>query len=512
MSKIKNYWLGLPIGSKMRAFILLLLLVLSIATGFNMYTIRFSVGDVNQLLREIAQCANAQEAMRAEEDAFRAYVRTPSDEARKELDQAVIHSESSISLLPYNYEAIGPDRFARTWRIRNAYKNYEKQRDSISGMLSVYSASYSIASALEDDPAMLALLYEVYDMQSYLDGYLQSLSQLTVDHAGDLYNLKYPMLQSIPYFQVILSVVLLLAAISFVGMLTGAIVTPIQALAKASRHISQGRLEDADVVVSNRDELGELVESFNRMKTATRKNIQTLEENQRLADQLHKEALERAQMEKRLESTRMDLLQSQIKPHFLFNTLNTISGMAELEEAETTDRMIRSLSRLFRYNLHTTDQFVALSQEMQVARDYLYLQKMRFGDRVQYELIPEPGSAQAGEVGDIMVPVFLLQPLVENAVIHGIAKKESGGKITVCADKSQDILRIRVSDTGAGIAPDALHGLISALRGENSDVHVGIGLGNLYQRLRALYGGDSLQISSVPGEGTQIDITIPLAK
>ena len=164
------------------------------------------------------------------------------------------------------------------------------------------------------------------------------------------------------------------------------------------------------------------------MKHATRKNIQTLEENQRLAEQLHREAMERAEMEKRLETTRMDLLQSQIKPHFLFNTLNSISGMAEIEDAEVTDSMIRSLSRLFRYNLHTSDQFVSLSQELEVARDYLYLQKMRFGDRVQYEVLPEPGSSEAQKLGDINVPVFLLQPLVENAVLHGIAKKEQDKK------------------------------------------------------------------------------------
>lgn len=323
-----------------------------------------------------------------------------------------------------------------------------------------------------------------------------------------MYDLKYPMLQSLPYFQVILFIVLVIAAGSFVGLLTGTIVTPIQELVSASRSISQGKLEEEDITVSNRDELGELVDSFNSMKRATRKNIQTLEENQRLSEQLHKEAMERAEMEKRLEATRMDLLQSQIKPHFLFNTLNTISGMAELEDAEKTDSMIRSLSRLFRYNLHTTDQYVSFSQELEVARDYLYLQQMRFGDRVQYEL-PGPDSVNAAYIGNIMVPVFLLQPLIENAVIHGIAKKEQGGKITISADKTEDALHVQVSDTGVGMDPDTLQGLIRKLKGEPSDVHVGIGIGNLYRRLTALYGEDSMKISSEAGKGTQVALMIP---
>ena len=346
-------------------------------------------------------------------------------------------------------------------------------------------------------------------MQSYLSSYLQSLSQLTVDYASDVYDLKYPMIQSIPYFQAIFFLLLILVSLSFVGYLTRTILTPIEKLASASRSISQGQLEETDIQVSNRDELGELVDSFNHMKHATKKNIQTLEENQRLAEQLHKEEMDRAEMEKRLETTRMDLLQSQIKPHFLFNTLNTISGMAELEDAEKTDSMIRSLSRLFRYNLHTTDQFVSFSQELEVARDYLYLQRMRFGDRVQYEL-PDPTAPESAVFGSTMVPVFLLQPLVENAVIHGIAKKEQGGKITISTEQTDDAFHIQVSDTGVGMDPDTLQGLMSALRGEPSDVRVGIGIGNLYKRLETLYGPGSMQISSTAGEGTQVNITIPI--
>ena len=99
---------------------------------------------------------------------------------------------------------------------------------------------------------------------------------------------------------------------------------------------------------------------------------------------------------------------------------------------------------------------------------------------------------------------------VENAVIHGIAKKEQGGKITISAEQNDGALQIRVSDTGVGMDPDTLHGLINALRGEPSDVHVGIGIGNLYKRLETLYGPDSMRISSTAGEGTQVDITIPI--
>ena len=510
MAKFKSYWLSLPIGSKMRVFILPLLLVMVSSVGFNLYTLRFSVGDVSQNLKEISRCETAQDAMNAESDAFRLYVSTPSEDNLGILTQAVNHCSSSISLLPFEYGEIGPERYARTWRVRNTYQSYSRERDRIRDRLMTYGNAYNIASALEEDKDTVDLLYDVYDMQSYLTEYLSVVSQLTVDNASRLFDMKYPMLQSIPYFQAMISIVLMLCAFSFAGLFTSAIVSPVQKLAAASRSISQGQLGEADVSVDNKDELGELVESFNRMKHATERSIRTLEENQQLAEQLHKEAIERAEMEKRLDAARMDLLQSQIKPHFLFNTLNSISGMAEIEEAEVTESMIRSLSHLFRYNLHTTDQFVAFSQELEVSRDYLYLQKMRFGDRVEYALIPEPGSREAEALGDIQVPVFLLQPLIENAVIHGIAPKEQGGKIIVRAEKTDDALHIEVSDTGIGMDPETLQGLRDKLKGEPSDVHVGIGIGNLYQRLNTLYGEGSLQISSEAGEGTQVLVTIPL--
>jgi sensor histidine kinase YesM len=504
VSKFRNYWLGLPIGSKMKAFILPLLLVVLIAAGFNIYTIQFSVVDISNILEEISRCENAQDAMTNEEAAFHVFVRDPSVESLSDLNKAAVHSHSALSLLPYDYEEIGAERFAWTWRVKNAYQNYSSQRDLICA--SLFGSDSSVPDSEQE---WVDQLYQVYDMQSYLSSYLQSLSQLTVGYASDVYDLKYPMIQSIPYFQAIFFLLLILVSLSFVGYLTRTILTPIEKLASASRSISQGQLEETDIQVSNRDELGELVDSFNRMKHATKKNIQTLEENQRLAEQLHKEEMERAEMEKRLETTRMDLLQSQIKPHFLFNTLNTISGMAELEDAEKTDSMICSLSRLFRYNLHTTDQFVSFSQELDVVRDYLYLQKMRFGDRVQYEL-PDPEGPEAAAFGNVMVPVFLLQPLVENAVIHGIAKKEQGGKITISTGQTDDALKICVADTGAGMNPDTLQGLMKTLRGEPSDVRVGIGIGNLYKRLETLYGPGSMQISSTAGKGTQVDITIPL--
>ena len=118
MSKFRNYWLGLPIGSKMKAFIVLLLLVVLIAAGFNIYTIQFSVVDISNILEEISRCENAQDAMTNEEAAFHVFVRDPSVESLSDLNKAAVHSHSALSLLPYDYEESGAERFAWTWRVK----------------------------------------------------------------------------------------------------------------------------------------------------------------------------------------------------------------------------------------------------------------------------------------------------------------------------------------------------------------------------------------------------------
>ena len=221
---------------------------------------------------------------------------------------------------------------------------------------------------------------------------------------------------------------------------TDSLVIPLKRLSDGVRRISENDFSGEDLQVEYEDELGKLVEAFNQMKKATAQHVRTLEENYALTEELHREELQRMEAEKNLDRTRLDLLQSQMDPHFLFNTLNTISGMAELEEAETTDRMIRSLASIFRYNLQTTAQFVALSREMKVVRDYMYLQQMRFGGRVGYEEEIDPACDPDKEAGAEVIELSageidrlreLVLPLYE----------------TYCGDYMDLIARIRATGT-----------------------------------------------------------------
>lgn len=192
-------------------------------------------------------------------------------------------------------------------------------------------------------------------------------------------------------------------------------------------------------------------------------------------------------------------LQAQINPHFLYNTLNTISYYVR-SDPETARKLIQYLSDYFRHSLNNPSKFIPLSDELHVIDCYVELERARFGDRLQitYDLPKD-------KLSSIFVPPLLLQPLVENAVIHGIFKRSEGGRIKVGLIEHKDFYKIYVLDTGVGISREKRKTL---LRGHKQRDH--IGLINVHQRLLSLFGSRSgLHIVSKPDKGTLVFTNIP---
>ena len=203
---------------------------------------------------------------------------------------------------------------------------------------------------------------------------------------------------------------------------------------------------------------------------------------------------------------KFEVLRHQINPHFLFNTLNVICGMARLENAETSEKMIKSLSSLFRYTLHTDDKESNVAQEIDVIKDYIYLQKMRFGDRIKYEIDCDP------ETEDASIPSFTIQPLVENCIVHGLSSIETGGTIRIVTrkeDGDSPRLNVIISDTGVGMSPEKLSEINDKLRDNDDPAHKGIGIGNISRRLSLMYPDSVFKIESTENKGTVFTIDIP---
>jgi LytS/YehU family sensor histidine kinase len=200
------------------------------------------------------------------------------------------------------------------------------------------------------------------------------------------------------------------------------------------------------------------------------------------------------------EAAKLDALRAQINPHFLFNTLNTIAMRARTDPEEARRLLVR-LSDFLRYAMKHSGHLAAFGEEYFFVRTYLFLEKARFGARlrVRYDVDPQCLS--------LPVPVLTIQPLVENAVKHGIANRTGGGLVELKArlEPIGGILRIKVNDNGVGIEPSRLSNLLDVGKEEVS------ALANIYERIVRIYGGRaSMDVSSTFGKGTSVSLSLPV--
>lgn len=239
----------------------------------------------------------------------------------------------------------------------------------------------------------------------------------------------------------------------------------------------------------HRDEIGMLGISFNHM----------MEKIDSLINELYVEK------QTRLEA-QLKILQEQIKPHFLYNTLDTISWLAREHGANDVVQLVDALTSMFRVGLSSGRDYIVLREEKKHVMNYLYIQKVRYGERLQYEIeIPE-------EYDEVMVPKLILQPLVENAIYHGIKLKRGNGNIYICAWATEDKLYLCVKDNGAGISPDRLADIRKWLSDSgNREGDVGFGLSYIEERIELSYGPEyGISIESREGEFTEVTVCLPL--
>ncbi len=494
--RIRDVWLSLSLKKKIGTFICMLILIITATIIFDYMIVDYTVNGFSIIMTDNVLCNAYQEAVRSERAAFEEYMRSKNEESRMELEVAAVRSERCVRQLPFAYNSVGRERYAQTWRIRNAYSEYARQRDRV-------------LELEEGREGYIEAVYGIYDMQNYLESYSDTLMEMTLKQGTEDYQLQADFFKRIPVYFALMAMVITGGMIYLSRTMLNTIVGPVEQMAVISRHIAVNNYEDADVSVSNRDEIGALAKAFNKMKHATVDYINTLEDRQRVMELLHKEEVDRVEMEKNLNQTRLDLVQtkldllrSQVHPHFLFNTLNTIACSARLEEAETTEKMITALSGLFRYNLKMSETMAPLGRELKVVHDYMYIQKMRFGPRIGYEVRCEISEE------DVRIPSFTLQPLVENAMIHGLGHKEAGGIICIRVRDAGDCVSICVADTGQGMSRERLREL-RGLMAQNATARIGIGLGNIYRRIHMMYQAGEMRLYSKEGAGTVVALRIP---
>ena len=271
------------------------------------------------------------------------------------------------------------------------------------------------------------------------------------------------------------------------------ILRPLMELSRAAAEIGAGRYDAPPLPVCGQDELGTTAQSFNLMQSQIRTTIQALEHQSEMEKHLRETEQQAAQMQRALQEGRFAQLQSQINPHFLFNTLSTIAALAREEGAPLSEDLILRLSSFFRYSLESDERTVTLGREIQLLRDYMELQETRYAGRIKMEILsPDPSLETC------TVPKLILQPLVENAILHGLKQRTQDGHIRVRVRRGRrGGICVTVTDNGCGFDPK---------HRPRQKEHRSVGLQNIAERMEL--SGGRLDVFSIPGLGTTARITV----
>lgn len=302
--------------------------------------------------------------------------------------------------------------------------------------------------------------------------------------------------------------------------MTESIADPLQKLTVAAEQVRDGELEffqEVQMHTASYEEVRTLIGVFNMMVMQLRDQINVIKEKARTEAALHEKELENMRIVNLLKTSELKALQMQMNPHFLFNTLNMIARTADLGDTDKTSVLLQKTAQLLRYNLDYSGKMVSLAKEIEMLGNYVYLQEQRFGSKIFFDFDLDE------RFHNISIPCFILQPLVENAIVHGINKKiieqnpeeeyiplEDRGTVIIrtlyLPEKNQG--EISIIDNGAGMTEEARQSILAGLDAD-SEQGEKIGLANVHMRLKLVFGERyHLIVRSREGQGTEITVRL----
>lgn len=319
------------------------------------------------------------------------------------------------------------------------------------------------------------------DIQYYI--YYQTRSMEQVNN-----NLNAKINKFIVVCSVLIGAVLLVVIILTLLIVSG-ILKPVQELTSATRKVSKGDFQTR-APIRSRDEIAVLAEAFNNMAG----NMQSL------VDKIKED-------ERKMRKADLRLLQEQINPHFLYNTLDTIVWLIEAEETDKAVNMVVTLSEFFRLVLSRGKEFITVREEEQHISSYLEIQEVRYHDILEYDVQIDQS------LYEFEIPKLTLQPLVENALYHGIKYKRAKGYIHVNGERDGDTIRLTVRDNGVGMDEEELQELRKEISRPCKETEKGFGLANVNERIHMYFGPEyGMTITSRKGKGTIVEVVIPIVQ
>jgi two-component system sensor histidine kinase YesM len=285
----------------------------------------------------------------------------------------------------------------------------------------------------------------------------------------------------------------MLLAFFCILLVAGNITKRTKLVVNLSKNIAQGNFSQIPQDEIGRDEIGVLTQSINQMSLQL----------QALIDEEYNARLVKAHLERETAQAKLLALQSQVNPHFIFNTLECVRLKAIVKHEAETAKIIMYISKMFRHLIDWDDDIILLGEDIKFLEEFLHVQKYRFEDEFEYNVIVDEAAKSC------FLPKLIIQPVVENACVHGVESISRHRKVEIRIEVSDGRMRISVSDNGIGIAAPRLEEMQKMLQDGEKLTH-SVGLYNLYQRLHLYYGKDfTIDVQSRKGQGTKTRIVIP---
>ncbi len=350
---------------------------------------------------------------------------------------------------------------------------------------------------------------ELFDRAQQYYQYVQSavyrLNGMQFRSNSDNYTI---LLNSLNYMEIVSSGIMVAAAVVnllLLMLLIRTITEPLRQLALSANEVAAGNFDLTLQDTESRDEVGVVQHAFVKMVQSIREYIdRTRESMEKEQKMMERELL----METHLKDAQLKYLQAQINPHFLFNSLNAGAQLAMMEDAEKTSIFIEKMADFFRYNVRRSEGTATLGEELEAVDNYVYILNVRFAGDIHFE------KEVAPFLEDVQLPSMILQPLVENAVTHGIRDVDWEGWIFLSVEPAGDELRICVRDNGAGMTEERIREVLAgkARQTEADGGSTGIGLDNVISRMELFFGRKNLVtiLSDGPGKGTEVRLRIPV--
>lgn len=316
------------------------------------------------------------------------------------------------------------------------------------------------------------------NIQSYIYYQTQSMEHLT-ERLNDR-------VHAFTIFCAAMLALVLVLVVALTVLIVSGIIRPIRELSRVTESVSQGDFSVRAKVYTD-DEVETLADSVNGMTESIERFVKKIKEDER-----------------KMRHADLRLLQEQINPHFLYNTLDTIVWLIEGGDPDKAVNMVMSLSDFFRLVLSKGREYITIREEEMHIRSYLQIQQVRYRDILDYEIDFDPALYQ------YKILKLTLQPLVENSLYHGIKYKRAKGSIRVTGRLLEGRIILTVTDDGVGMEAGELENLISEIGKPCKDTGKGFGLANVNERIRMNFGTEyGMTIQSAPGEGTTVTVTIP---